>query len=503
VKLNTKYGMVVSGHKAATKAGMRILKKGGNAMDAAIATAATLAVVIPNMNGLGGDSIALWYDVKKNKISVINGSGKSPLKASKKYFKLRRLKKIPQRGPLSISIPGVVHAWDTALKKYGKKNFNEILQDAINFAEKGFVVDKYLKNFFEGKVYQNLIKNNKNLSSIFGDKKKFKIGSKIKQKNLAKTLRILSKNGSKSFYKGKLSKMIVEDIRKQGSIINLSDFKNHFTLIQKPISTTYCKKKIYTAPPNSQGLALLILCNLFKDLKSKSNKINLSDYYKNKKIAFKYRDLYCIDPTISKINYKLTNNYRKNVDSKIKNFTSKVSGDTSTLVVVDKNGNAVSWVQSLFEEFGSGIVSPRTGIIMHNRLYLEKITGNANNCLKPNKRPFHTLCPSIILNEKKCDLTIATPGDHGQPQTIFQILDQVYKGNVQIQKAIDLPRARHDKGKKILVEKNYNKRFCHDKKNYSLQVYKKNHRIFGGVTAIKINSNNTLSRGADKRRNCY
>jgi len=501
MKLNTKYGMVVSGHKAATKAGMKILRKGGNAMDAAIAAASTLAVVIPNMNGLGGDSIGLWYDAKKNKVTVINGSGKSPLKASKKYFKLRGLKKIPQRGPLSISVPGVIHAWETALKKYGNKKFDEILKDAINFAEKGFIIDKYLKDFFEGKVYRKLIKNNKNLVSIFGDKKKIKIGSKIKQKKLAETLRILSKYGSKSFYKGKLSKIIVEDIQKQGSIITLSDLKNHSTLIQKPISTTYCKKKVYTAPPNSQGLALLILCNLFKNEKHKSFKINLSDYCKNKKIAFKNRDLYCVDPTISQINYETINNIKKNINSKVKNFQQKISGDTSTLVVVDKNGNAVSWVQSLFEEFGSGIVSPRTGIVLHNRLYLEKITGNFNNYLKPNKRPFHTLCPSIVLSEKICDLAIATPGDHGQPQTIFQILDHIYKNNMQIQKAIDLPRIRHNNGNTILVEKNYDKKFCDDKKNI-LTVFKKQNRIFGGVTAIKINSNKTLSRGADKRRNC-
>ena len=288
MKLKTNYGMVVSGHKEATKAGIKILKAGGNAIDAAIATAATLSVAIPNMNGLGGDSIALWYDVKKNKITVINGSGKSPLKESKKYFNSIGLKNIPRRGSLSISVPGVVHAWETALKKYGKKNLQKVLENAINLAEKGIVIDKYLKTFFESKVYRNLIKNNKNLSDIFGYSKNFKIGSKIKQKNLAKTLRILSKEGSKSFYRGKLSKIIVEDIRKQGSIITSIDFKNHSTLIQKPISTTYLNKKIYTAPPNSQGLALISLCNLFKITKENNDKIKLSEYLKNKKTAFKY-----------------------------------------------------------------------------------------------------------------------------------------------------------------------------------------------------------------------
>ena len=496
MKLKTNYGMVVSGHKEATKAGQEILKKGGNAIDAAIAAAATLAVAIPNMNGLGGDSIALWYNAKKNKISVINGSGKSPLGATIKYFKSKKLKTIPQRGPLSISVPGVVHAWETSLKKYGKKNLKEVLNSAINLAEKGIVVDKYLKTFFEGKIYRKLIQNNNHLSDIYGNKKYYKIGSKIKQKKLADTLKIISKEGSKSFYKGKLAKIITEDLKKQGSIITFDDFKNHATLIQKPISTNYLNKKIYVAPPNSQGLALISLCNLFKNIKNNNYKINLSDYLKNKKIAFKYRDLHCIDPSISKIKSIISKNYKKV-------FQKKISGDTSTLVVVDKNGNAVSWVQSLFEEFGSGVVSPRSGVILHNRLYLEKVSGNHENYLIPYKRPFHTLCPSIILDQTKLDLTIATPGDHGQPQTIFQILNFIYKNKIPLQKAIDLPRIRHNNGNEIFVEKGFNKNFYLDKKNFSLKVFKKKNRLFGGVTAIKINSNKTLSRGADKRRNCY
>ena len=171
--------------------------------------------------------------------------------------------------------------------------------------------------------------------------------------------------------------------------------------------------------------------------------------------------------------------------------------------MVDKYGNAVSRVQSLFEEFGSGIVSPRTGVILHNRLYLEKISGKYYNYLKPNKRPFHTLCPSIILDNENIDLTIATPGDHGQPQTIFQILNYVYKNKISLQKAIDLPRIRHNNGNKILAERGFNKKFYVDKKNISIKLFKNKNRIFGGVTAIKINSNRTLSRGADKRRNCY
>ena len=283
MKLKTKYGMVVSGHKKATKAGMKILKSGGNAMDAAIAAAATLSVAIPNMNGLGGDSIALWYSSKSKKILTINGSGKSPKKASISYFKSLGLKEIPQRSPLSITVPGVVDAWDTSLKKFGKKKLKNVLNDAIKLAENGIKIDKHLNDFLKGNVYKRLIKNNKNLSNIYGLPKDIKLGKIIKQKKLAETLKILAKSGSKSFYQGNLSKLMLKDLRQQGSILSKNDFCNHSTLIQKPINTEYFGKSVFSAPPNSQGLALIGLCNLFNNI---DKKIEINDYLKIKKEIF-------------------------------------------------------------------------------------------------------------------------------------------------------------------------------------------------------------------------
>ena len=498
MKLKTNYGKVVTGHKKATDAGIKILKNGGNAIDAAIAAASTLAVAIPNMNGLGGDSIALYYCSKKKKIYTINGSGKSPKKASVKYFTNLGLKKIPQRGSLSITVPGVIDAWETSLKKYGKKNLKYVLQDSIKLAENGIKVDKYLYNFFKGDVYKNLIKKNKNLSNIFGLPKDIKLGKIIKQKKLAQTLRVLAKSGSKSFYRGDLSDKIVDDLKKQGAILSKKDFINHSTLIQKPISADYFDKKVFSAPPNSQGLALIGLCKLFNNKKSK---IVLNNYLDLKKKVFSIRDKYCLDPSVSKFFKKKKikfNDFKKITKDFKKNY-----GDTSTLVVVDKYGNAVSWVQSLFEEFGSGVVSPQTGIVFHNRMYLEKISNKGFNILKSQKRPFHTLCPAIVLDNNKFDLSIATPGDHGQPQTIFQILNYIYNYGYKIQKAIDLPRVRHNQGNQILVEKGYKKQFKFlENQTIKIKIYNKPHRVFGGVTAIKVNPNKTLSKGVDKRRSC-
>ena len=492
--------LVVSGHKEATKAGIEILNKGGNAIDAAIAASAALAVSIPNMNGLGGDSIALWFNQKKNKVTTINGTGKSPFKATIKYFKSKKYKNIPRRGPLSISIPGIVHAWDQSLKKYGTKTLKVVLKPAIKLAKNGIKVDKYLKNFFEGSVYKNLIKKNKYLSNIYGDKKKYNVGSKIKQIELADTLIEISKKGSGSFYKGEISKKLIYDLKKQGSIINHKDLKKHKTLFQKAISIKYNGQKVFTAPPNSQGLALLILCKLFEKNRLSNKNININEFFKLKKVSFIYRDKYCIDPKLSKFTKKIFT--QKIIKwKKLNNYSNKkVSGDTSTLVVIDKKGNAVSWVQSLFEEFGSGIVSPSTGVVFHNRLYLENLIRTKSNYLRPGKRPFHTLCPTIVLKKNKCDMAIATPGDHGQPQTIYQILHHVYKNNLTLQNAINKPRIRHDSGNQILLEKNFP--FINTYLN--IKKYNKPHRIFGGVTAIKRNkNNNALYRGVDKRRNCY
>ena len=291
---------------------------------------------------------------------------------------------------------------------------------------------------------------------------------------------------------------MVDDLKKQGAILSKQDFINHSTLIQRPISTDYFNKKIFSAPPNSQGLALIGLCKLFNNI---NKKINLNNYLDFKKKVFSIRDKYCLDPSISdffkkkQINF---NNFKNITKDFKKNF-----GDTSTLVVVDKNGNAVSWVQSLFEEFGSGIVSPQTGVVFHNRMYLEKISKKGFNILKSQKRPFHTLCPAIILDNNKLDLSISTPGDHGQPQTIFQILNYIYNYGYKIQKAINLPRIRHNQGNQILAEKGFKKQFKFLKnKKIKIKIYNKPHRVFGGVTAIKVNPNMTLSKGVDKRRSC-
>ena len=498
MKLKSKYGMVVSGHKKATESGIRMLKNGGNAIDAAIAAASTLAVAIPNMNGLGGDSIALYYNSKKKKIYTINGSGRSPKKASVRYFENLGLKQIPQRSSLSITVQGVIDAWETSLKKYGKKKLKDVLEDSIKLAENGIKVDKYLYNFFKGSTYKDLIKKNKNLSNIFGLPKDIKFRKVIKQKKLAKTLRVLAKFGSKSFYSGSLCSKMVNDLQKQGAILSKKDFINHSTLIQKPISTDFFDKKVFSAPPNSQGLALIGLCKLFNN---SNKKIDLNNYLDFKKKVFLMRDKYCLDPSISKFFKK--NKFEFNNSKKIAKDFKKNFGDTSTLVVIDKYGNAVSWVQSLFEVFGSGIVSPQTGVVFHNRMYLEKISKKGFNILKSQKRPFHTLCPAIVLDNNKLDLSIATPGDHGQPQTIFQILNYIYNHKFKIQKAINLPRVRHNQGNQILAEKGYKKYFkFFESKKIRIKIYNKPHRVFGGVTAIKVNSNKTLSKGVDKRRSC-
>jgi len=372
------------------------------------------------------------------------------------------------------------------------------LQDSIKLAENGIKVDKYLYNFFKGNVYKDLIKKNKNLSNIFGLPKDIKFRKIIKQKKLAKTLRVLAKFGSKSFYRGSLCSKMVNDLQKQGAILSKKDFINHSTLIQKPISTDFFDKKVFSAPPNSQGLALIELCKLFNNL---NKKIVLNNYLDFKKKVFLMRDKYCLDPSVSKFFKK--NKLEFNNPKKIAKDFKKNSGDTSTLVVVDKYGNAVSWVQSLFEEFGSGIVSPQTGVVFHNRMYLEKISKKGFNILKSQKRPFHTLCPAIVLDKNKLDLSIATPGDHGQPQTIFQILNYIYNHKFKIQKAINLPRVRHNQGNQILAEKGYKKHFKFlENRKIKIKIYNKPHRVFGGVTAIKVNSNKTLSKGVDKRRSC-
>ncbi|MCP5367703.1 MAG: gamma-glutamyltransferase [Hyphomicrobiales bacterium] len=504
-------GMVVSGHHRASEAGAAVLRAGGNAFDAAITAAATLAVAIPNMNGVGGDAIALCYHRESDQVFAINGSGRAPAAATVAEFRRRGLAEIPPRGPLAMSVCGVVHAWESVLDRFGTLPFSEALQPAIDLAETGVPLDVVLQTFFAGDVYRDLAARFPALADIYGAPGDRPLGQRIRQPRLADTLRALARDGSRALYQGEVGDSLVRDLEAAGALLTRADLAGHGTLVTPSLSVPLDGRRLHVAPPNSQGLALAYLAGLWGAHKARTGATggpSVADYLRLKQVAFARRDALAADPARTPLKKSTLDDepFDDLLDQAGARDTESRAGggDTSTLVVVDRRGNAVSWVQSLFEEFGSCVVSPATGIVMHNRLYLEEISDHPVRGLLPGHRPFHTLSPALLIGDG-CDLAIATPGDHGQPQTLFQVLMNLLERGMNIQQAIDAPRVRHDTGPEVMYENRCPPAWVEEiaASGFTPRDMGPWTRILGGVNAIQRGPEGVLFGGADRRRASY
>ena len=513
-------GLVVAGHHMAAEAGVRILQQGGNAMDAAVAAAATLAVVIPHMNGLGGDAFALWFDRATGQVLCINGSGAAPNKATLEHYQSLGLDTVPERGPLSISVPGAVHSWGTSLERFGTISLGAALSPAIELAETVTPVDRNLRDFLSGPIYADLSTRSPALVTVFCPPGQRPLGSVLHQPALVNTLCEIAKGGIASFYGGDVGRALVADVARDGALLTVEDLANHRTELQAPLSILYQGTRVFAAPPNSQGLALLLLLGMLDSAESECEghprDFSLR-FMALKHRAFKLRDQIVGDPRVARIpEMLLAPESLKNLAHSAQEHTFSLlaygqgstradGGDTTCIVTMDKAGNAVSWVQSLFDEFGSGVVSESTGIVLHNRLHLASLKKGLPNTLAPNHRPFHTLCPALVVGDGQCYLAIATPGDHGQPQTLAQVILNIWGQGMDIQQAIEAPRIRHDSGLEILYENRLEEEFLAPlvESGYKLRNMGPWSRLMGGVNAIYCPQVMLKMGGADPRRASY
>lgn len=459
-------GMVTSPNYLATQAGLDVLRKGGTAIDAAIATASTLAVVYPQMCTIGGDNFWLIYNAKTGEIKALNASGRAGEKATIGFYKSQGYEKIPSRGYLAANtVPGVVSGYDEAYK-YSKNALNtslkwkELFASAINYAKNGFPVStslnywsivnvdpsdqefRNLQRFPEfAKIY---LKNGNN---------PYQTGEILKQSDLAKTLELIATKGAKEFYEGSIAKKIVADLQANGGLLTLQDFKDHKANWVKPISVAYRDTVAYNLPPNTQGMASLEILNILNNFDLKSMGEGSADYYhviiEATKQSFADRDKYLTDPEFANIplDYLLSAQHGKDQANQINLTTAATSvkpldpkGDTVWLGVVDKEGNAVSLIQSIYHDFGSGIVPADTGVLLQNRGSFFSLDKNHINALAPHKRTFHTLNPAMLTKNGKPYLIYGTMGGEGQPQTKAALVTRIVDFGMTPQQAIDAPR---------------------------------------------------------------
>ncbi len=451
-----KNGAVASPHYLASQTGQEIIKKGGHAVEAAIAMNAVLTVVYPHMSGLGGDMFSLVWDKDEGKVVSINGSGKCGSQVTREVYK--DYDAIPQRGALAANtVPGTVHAWWELHKRYGKLKWEELFQDAILYAEEGCpVTEKFSDYIYDRK---DELKEFTEAAKVFlPEGRPLDPGEILKQADLARVLRLIGKKGPSGFYEGEVAEKMISSLRKAGGFLTREDLKNHETLIEESISTDYKAYRVHECKPNSQGIAALMMMNIIKGQDMEKIGDNTSAYYhlmgEAAKMSFYHRDKWVTDMDSIDIpleellseehSRKMSKNIKMDKVFDLRELEAlpeiKSSQDTVYLCAVDGDGNSISLIQSIYHEFGSMFMPEGCGFILQNRGSFFSLDENHPNRLEPNKRTFHTIIPAMLTKDEKPYMIFGTMGGEGQPQTQCAILTRVVDFGYNIQQAIEAPR---------------------------------------------------------------
>ena len=462
-------GVIATSQPLASAAGLRVLQQGGNAIDAAVTAAAVLAVVEPTMNGLGGDLFAIVYDAKTKSVRALNASGRSPAAATPAEFKKRGLDDIPYRGELSISVPGVVDGWNELLTKHGTRTLAQALEPAIAYARDGFAVSDIIATQWKD-AEQTLARDPAAAKTFLPGGRSPVAGDVFKNPNLATSLEQIARGGRDAFYRGPIAKAIGADMQARKALLAETDLAAHTSDWVQPISTTYRGLEVLEMPPNTQGVVALQMLNILEGFDLKALGHN-SDAYLHllveaKKIAFADRDAWLADydavpkaaleRMLSKA-YAAERRKEINPNRAAQSYAPlslgsaapapeehpEARGDTIYLTVADREGNVVSLIQSIFENFGSGIVAGDTGIVLHNRGNLFSLRAGHPNYLAAGKRPFHTLVPAMVMKDKRPWLSFGVMGGDMQPQGHVQVLINLVDFGMNVQEAGEAPRFRH------------------------------------------------------------
>ncbi len=512
-------GAVTSGHPLATEAGLAVLRDGGNAMDAAITMAAVLSVARPHMNGLGGDLFLLYYDAASARVYALNASGRSGSRAD--VARVRAVVgdtgRMPETGGMTVTVPGAVRGWAAALERFGTVGWERALAPAVDLAQRGLPVSERLAEDLAAQRTK-LERNAEAARTYLPGGQPPEAGSVLRQDDLATTLARLQANGPDELYRGETARLLVRAVREQHGFLEPRDLADYAPTWVEPITTAYRGLTVATAPPNSQGVMLLEILRLLERFDLAQMGHNSPNYVHTLAEAIRYaardRDTSVADPaamrtTVARLlDLERLTALSAGIDPAGRApATEDADGDdhpnTVYVAAVDEAGNVVSLIQSLFHSFGSGIVAPGTGIVLHNRGALFTLDPTHPNVLAPEKRPYHTLTPVLALRGGRPWLAFGTPGGDGQTHTLVQVLHNVLLFDMTPQAAIDAPRLRRYAGTRIAIEDRVPARVRRalEARGYTVLVRHGWTAEFGGAQAILIDPANGAKRaGADRRR---
>jgi oxamate amidohydrolase len=461
-------GMVATSHYLASTAGLQALRRGGSAVDAAIAANAVLCVAYPHMAGPGGDGFWLIHDPGRGGVRALNASGPSARLATREYYRDRGYEaEIPQRGPLAVlTVPGAVDGWRVAYEGYGKLDWGSLFQDAIRYARDGLAVSRSLADWIAEDV--PVFQEHETAGRIYmPGGRPCREGERLVQEALAGTLEILARDGARQgFYEGAMAQRLCDPLEQADSPLRPDDLAAFQAEWVEPLSTGYRGYTAYEFPPNTQGFAALQILNIIEGFDVAAWGDGTVEYYHHMaeavKLAFADRDAWLTDPRFVDIplDRLLSKHYaaerRERIDPERAMEMAAVEpgipfaapatrrgttgGDTCYFCVVDENGLAVSVIQSIYHDFGSAFLAGETGILLQNRGSFFRLDESHPNRLEPGKRTFHTLIPAMLFRDDEPYLVHGTMGGEGQPQTHAAMVTRLVDFGYDVQQAIEAPR---------------------------------------------------------------
>ncbi len=517
-------GMAATSQPLATQVALDILKDGGNAIDAAIAANATIGLMEPTGNGIGGDIFAIVWDNESKQLYGLNGSGRSPMNLDLEYFKEQGMNQIPAYGPLPVSVPGAVDGWFMLNERFGSKPMEDLLSPAINYAREGFPLSEVIASAWSGNA--NYLSRFPNVAEVYlpGGEAPAK-GEIFMNPYLANTLEMIAKEGRDAFYKGEIAHTIADFIQEQGGFLSYEDLTNHQGDWVEPVSTNYRGYDVWELPPNGQGIAALQMLNILEGYDLSGMDYDSPEYIhlflEAKKLAFEDRAKYYADPDFTDIpvDMLISKEYAEerrkllNEDRASRNYEpgDLRDGDTIYLTVADKDGNMISLIQSNYRGMGSGMCPPGLGFILQDRGQLFSLEEGHYNVYAPGKRPFHTIIPAFVTKDSIPFMSFGLMGGDMQPQGHTQIIINMIDFGMNLQEAGDAPRIRHSgsssptgsdmnsDGGTVYLETGFPDQTVLD------LVRQKRHNVqtggsYGGYQAIMYDAENGVYYGASESR---
>ena len=513
--------MITADHPLAARAGAAVLEAGGNAVDAAVAANLVLTVVRPHMCGFGGDLFALVFMEQTGKTEALNAGGRAPSRATIEAYARRGLGSIPETGILTGTVPGAVAGWQALLERCGTRRLDQLLPEAIHYADNGFPMYPDLREAIVQR--RPVLEQDQSTAGLYlRDGNPPAVGERLVQPQMGRALRLLAEQGPEAMYHGELGQALVRYSRREDGLFSEDDLAGYRADWVDPLSTDYRGHAVCTMPPSSQGIALLMQANLLESVDVRAMAPDQPELLhlmvEGKKLAFADRDRTICDPDFHPVPIKAlldkeaAGRLAQGIDPgraarsvPPRSFT-RGGEDTIYLAAVDGQGNAVSLIQSLYESFGSCCLVPETGMFLQNRGRGFTLDPEHPNRLEPGKRPYHTLHPVMILKKGRPYLVLGSPGADGQTQTVMQLLTALLDFQAGPQEAMEAPRWRSEPDGSLLLEGRFPEASIAALRalGHRVTVVGDWDGVMGSSQAIRCDrAQGVLRGGADPRRQAY